>query len=822
MICTATIKIGDGEVTIPINDTKVNSLQDIVSTLFNDKDKFLEVIKLLKFRGVSKSPFDLSKYTLDGQVGNASIRKLINELSNPNLQMLKEFDIDSDNILITPMYGKGSIIQFSNGIFKLILSYDDYISKKSQDKWKITQKLYSFLKLNWIQSVLNGSESELKSEIIKTLSDVINKLIENKKEIKSDRIQNVIENLNKKSGIDKLLDFLAYLYGDFEFSNKTKKYTETVSDFIDDNFVIETPKNLINPNKNESSKILSQLIKDDYKIYKSDLRDRSIKDLLIEFNADSQNLYLGIDYVSEDYIKLKVTTFNTVQSEPIKLIGDEYYGRSVKLIESLRDYDIVEFNGTYYISKNQLIHSEEKLEKAIAQRKKLEDARTWIRRQYKERGTNLETGKRYGSYINTSNYTCQLLVSKSQNIKVSNKVNKGDILKILDCPNMVFQHDFNSLRNAWKPKFIRNMQAVFYGDLVTNISNLLEQFNIIDFFENTDQLQKYKEVLNTQDKLEAFLLRTYDLILSEIDLGTLPKGSNLFNIPANKRWGIINNVLQEFENSEYVFYEVTSDSENQNVSIQKLQRTEQNYEIPKYNIKQDLIAIVQHFREHFGITCNIVTNDEIKTGINGISIDPSAKAFILNGQIYINIDQANSGDLIHEYSHLILGIMKAKNMKQYQDLISIVTKLPDYQMRLDLFRNTYKDTRSEIDLQEEIFVTLFGDFIGNKFSKAYYSQNNDIKNALAYIKDHFVDFTAKAFMLGDSINTMFTEHIYDMPIRDALSMFGSMLFEQNSPISDELNQQVVILRKTTNLIKSLLKEGKKEDPKKSYLLENCK
>jgi len=98
-------------------------------------------------------------------------------------------------------------------------------------------------------------------------------------------------------------------------------------------------------------------------------------------------------------------------------------------------------------------------------------------------------------------------------------------------------------------------------------------------------------------------------------------------------------------------------------------------------------------------------------------------------------------------------------------------------MRLDLFRNTYKDTRSEIDLQEEIFVTLFGDFIGNKFSKAYYSQNNDVKNALVYIKDHFIDFTAKAFMLGDSINTMFTEHIYDMPIRDALSIFGSMLFE---------------------------------------------
>ena len=818
MICQATFKIGDSEISIPINDIEINDLNAIVNKLHSNKDKLNDVIKLLRTRGFEKSSFNLSKDTLSGQVGNFSIRQLVSEVSNPNLQILKTLNVDSNNILITNTSGLGSRIQFDNDTFKLIISSKFW---EESDKKSKAKQIHSFIILNWVQNVLLSENSELKSNTIKTISDTIDDLIKNSDKIKDNRIKNIIKNINEKSGIDKLLTLLAYMYGDTKFNEKTSKFTENLSKFLNDNYILIRPKEIIDPNQSQVAKTLSELIKED-KVYKEDLRGKSLKEMLIEFNTSQQNLYLSIDYVSEDYYKLKITTFNDNWESSISLIGDEYYGKSAQLIESVRGYDIVRINDTYYVGKHQLLHSEEMLDSNLGKFKFLSDARRSITLRYKSSGINFETGKKNGDWVNTSKFWNQLLVSKWQVIKISDgdKLRKGSIIKSLSCPNMIFLHDFDRLRNAWKPSFIRNLKNIFYGDLVPGISEFLGQYNIIDFFRDQDQLQKYKEVLDNSDKLEAFLLRTYDIILSDIDAGIIPKRSNLFSISKNRRHEIIDQVLSEFNNSDYVFHEVVSDPENGEVNVQELQRKEQNYTIPKYNIKQDLLSVINHFREHFGINCNIVTNDEIENGISGQKIDTSAKAFILNGEIYINIDKATSSDVIHEYSHLILGIMKAQNMKQYQDLISIVRQLPDYQFKLDEFRKVHKDTRSEIDLQEEIFVTLFGDFIGNKLSKVYYT-NGEINTALKYVKDNFVNFVAKAFMLGDTINTAFPEHLFDMSIQEALSTFGSMLFEEKYTISDELNSKIITLRKTTNLIKSLLKEGNKTDHKKSYLLENC-
>ena len=819
MICYATFKIGDSEISIPINDTEINDLSAIINKLHSNKDTLNEVIKLLRIRGFEKSSFNLSKDTLSGQVGNFSIRQLVSEVSNPNLQILKTLNVDSNNILITNTSGLGSRIQFDNDTFKLIISSEFW---EESDKKSKAKQIHSFIILNWIQNVLLSENSELKSNTIRTISDTIDNLIKNLDKIKDNRIKSIIENINKKSGIDKLLTLLAYMYGDTKFNEKTSEFTKNLSEFLSDNYILIQPKEIINPNQSTVAKILSELIKED-RIYKRDLQGRSLKEMLIEFNTSQQNLYLSIDYVSEDYYKLKITTFNDDWEASISLIGDEYYGKSAQLVESIRGYDIVKINDMYYVGKHQLLHSEEMLDSNLGKFKFLSDARRSITLRHKSSRINFETGAKDGDWVNTSKFWNQLLVSKSQQIKVSNgdKLKKGSIIKSLICPKMVFLHEFDKLRNAWKPLFIRNLKNIFYGDLVPGISKFLEQYNIIDFFRDQDQLQIYKEVLDSSDKLEAFLLRTYDIILSDIDAGILPKKSDLFSISKNRRYEIIDQVLSEFDNSDYVFHEVVSDPENGEVSIQELQRKEQNYTIPKYDIKRDLLAVVSHFREHFGINCNIITNAEIENGIAGQKIDTSAKAFILNGEIYINIDKATPNDVIHEYSHLILGIMKAQNIKQYQDLISIVRQLPDYQFKLDEFRKVHKDTRSEIDLQEEIFVTLFGDFIGDKLSKAYYT-NGEINEALKYVKDNFINFVAKTFMLGNTINTTFTEHLFDMPIQEALTTFGSILFEERYTISDELNSKMITLRKTTNLIKSLLKEGNKTDKKKSYLLENCK
>jgi hypothetical protein len=43
----------------------------------------------------------------------------------------------------------------------------------------------------------------------------------------------------------------------------------------------------------------------------------------------------------------------------------------------------------------------------------------------------------------------------------------------------------------------------------------------------------------------------------------------------------------------------------------------------------------------------------------------SVNAFVLNGQIYINMDRASSDAPIHEISHIILGSLKFTNPTMY-------------------------------------------------------------------------------------------------------------------------------------------------------------
>ena len=43
-----------------------------------------------------------------------------------------------------------------------------------------------------------------------------------------------------------------------------------------------------------------------------------------------------------------------------------------------------------------------------------------------------------------------------------------------------------------------------------------------------------------------------------------------------------------------------------------------------------------------------------------IHIDPNiAKAFIYDGEIYVNTTIASGDDLLHEYTHIILGVLKS-------------------------------------------------------------------------------------------------------------------------------------------------------------------
>jgi hypothetical protein len=121
-------------------------------------------------------------------------------------------------------------------------------------------------------------------------------------------------------------------------------------------------------------------------------------------------------------------------------------------------------------------------------------------------------------------------------------------------------------------------------------------------------------------------------------------------------------------------------------------------------------AISDVLKENFKVQINMLSAEEISKKFPEINANTS-KAFIKDDEIYINTTIASSSDLLHEYSHLILGVLKTDpNLrKNYEQLMYLVaSKLSKEE--IDRFRRKYNEV-SEMDLMEEIFVEKFSNYV---------------------------------------------------------------------------------------------------------------
>lgn len=79
------------------------------------------------------------------------------------------------------------------------------------------------------------------------------------------------------------------------------------------------------------------------------------------------------------------------------------------------------------------------------------------------------------------------------------------------------------------------------------------------------------------------------------------------------------------------------------------------------------------------------------------------KAFILNGQVNINLANASISDVVHEYGHLFLHALKYESVEMYNNLIQMAVNHPEF----DNIKAKYPELESD-DLNEEVFINLFG------------------------------------------------------------------------------------------------------------------
>lgn len=210
--------------------------------------------------------------------------------------------------------------------------------------------------------------------------------------------------------------------------------------------------------------------------------------------------------------------------------------------------------------------------------------------------------------------------------------------------------------------------------------------------------------------------------------------AGIFTYLINERAGSVQSKrnLQEGTVFDDVIFEISNAKDNDAYKfffIQDCVGSRENYFVKMIPIKTDvqmnttysrpepiiglINEVIDEFNRRFQVGAILLTQDEINQQFP--DIPAGTKAFIRDGKIYINGSLATSEDVIHEYTHLFLGALKAQNYDMYTKLLDKVmsSKQNMVESTKSRLRRIYPNLANS-DLNEEVFVKLFADFLSGK------------------------------------------------------------------------------------------------------------
>lgn len=194
---------------------------------------------------------------------------------------------------------------------------------------------------------------------------------------------------------------------------------------------------------------------------------------------------------------------------------------------------------------------------------------------------------------------------------------------------------------------------------------------------------------------------------------------------------------------------------------------------------------VKYFNEKFGIAINTMSQTELNDFGKQNNIDvKNARAFIYNGQIYINSSNANVSDVFHEMAHIFLGVLKAKYPKSYQEVISKYQQKPKFRTNLDYINEAYTNFAMQ-DRLEECVADMIADQMFQKQSLINEFKGQDFLEDFKFIFDNF---------LKNVVN----------PIAESGLAFDTFMKEGISENYEEMKRNM----KISNLIKDNIELGK--------------
>lgn len=166
-----------------------------------------------------------------------------------------------------------------------------------------------------------------------------------------------------------------------------------------------------------------------------------------------------------------------------------------------------------------------------------------------------------------------------------------------------------------------------------------------------------------------------------------------------------------------------------------------------------------------GITIHVVTQSNLEEMFKDWNQEmPSdVKGFVRNGEIYINSSNATDEDLFHEYTHIMLGVLKAKNYENYQDLVNLVANSEGAKWIKNSLKSRYQDL-AEQDLNEEVFAEMFARYMSGRDLGVFL--NGTLKDAKKAVDDKMGSIFGSERITGEfynaSLNNVFRQFGYDL------------------------------------------------------------
>lgn len=208
-----------------------------------------------------------------------------------------------------------------------------------------------------------------------------------------------------------------------------------------------------------------------------------------------------------------------------------------------------------------------------------------------------------------------------------------------------------------------------------------------------------------------------------------------------------------------------------------------------------IIEALNKMRKYYGINIIPITSEDNLPEVN-VS---NSKAFIFEGNIYINIDNATADSSIHEMLHILLGSMSRINPSLFYNLVNSVENISNYNDRIQYYPN-----RTRSDINEEIFVEEFSKYLTNQNSIFNNFDENTINQIMYYIQRDLDTI----FNGNYSVRSL--DNVFDCSLKELAELTESNIF--NIENGGSLNPSTVH-RMLSNIKEQYLKSNE--------LTENC-